>query len=446
MSSAGAQLTEGPVGRHLLRMTLPMVGGIFSMIAGNLVDTWFVARLGTDALAAISFTFPVVFTLSSVAIGLGAGSSSVLARALGRDDPEGVRRLTTDALILSVGITAALAVVGVLTIAPLFAALGAPAEMIPHIARYMQIWYLGIVFVVVPMVGMSAIRATGDARLPALLMISAAALNAALDPLFIFGLGPIPGLGLQGAAVAAVISRATSLLGALYILHARMGLISTARPPLRALRRSFAQILHVGLPAAGTNAIIPLSTGVITAMLAGFGPEVVAGFGLCSRVEAVALVIFYAMSSIIGPVVGQNLAAGQVGRVQRALGLSARFCLAYGLLLALALALLGQPIALRFDAHPGVVAVAARYFLIVPISYGAAGMVMINNAAFNGMGRPLPAVLVSLTRMVGIYVPLAYAGSRLWGASGLFAAYALANGVCGVGAYLWACRVSRRAA
>lgn len=438
MRQARARLTEGPVGGHLVAMTLPMMIGISAMMALNLVDTWFIGRLGAGPLAAISFTFPVVFTLSSVSIGLGAGTSSVLARAIGRDDTERARRIATDALILATLITSGLAVVGMMTIEPLFRLLGAPADMIPMIADYMIIWYWGLAFLVVPMVGMASIRATGDARIPGALMIGAAIFNAFLDPLLIFGIGPFPRMELEGAAVAGLIARAATFAGAIAILHYRMHLLTLRWPGIAELRSSWAAILHVGLPAAGTNAIIPISTGVVTAMLAGYGADVVAGFGVASRVEAMMLITFFAMSAIIGPVVGQNLSAGKTDRIHEALNLCTRFCLALGLVLAILLVGLGQPVAALFSDDARVVAVATWYFRIVPLSYGAAGMVMIMNASFNGMGRPMPAVAVSVMRMVVIYLPLAWAGSAWLGYPGIFAAYTVANLICGFGAWRWA--------
>lgn len=124
-----AQLTEGKIGLQLIRLSLPMVWGVFSVLAFSLADTYFVAQLGTRELAAMSFTFPVVTVLGSVAMGLGTGTSSVIARAIGEDNRQQVQRLTTDSLLLSLLIVALLAALGMATIDPLFAALGAGPEL-----------------------------------------------------------------------------------------------------------------------------------------------------------------------------------------------------------------------------------------------------------------------------------------------------------------------------
>ena len=152
-----SKLTEGPVGLQLLKLTLPLVWGVFAVIAFSLADTYFVVQLGTNQLAAMSFTFPVVMVLGSVAMGLGVGASSIIARAIGSGDRYRVRQLTTDSLILSLLVVAILAGLGLATINPLFTALGAGPDALPLIRDYMSVWYLGIIFLVVPLVGIDKV-------------------------------------------------------------------------------------------------------------------------------------------------------------------------------------------------------------------------------------------------------------------------------------------------
>lgn len=438
MKSTPARLTEGPVGRHLVEMTLPMLFGIFTMMMQMFADAYFIGQVGDRELAALSFAFPILMIVTSVAIGLGAGTSSVVARAIGAHDHRRARRLATDSLILSFAITVVICAVGVATISPLFRLMGAPDDMIPLIAGYMRILYSGVPFVVVGMVGMSSMRATGDTRLPGMLMVITAIANVILDPILIFGVGPIPAMELKGAAMAALISRGSLLIGTLILMYHRLDLLSFNKPNAAELRKSWMDVLHVGIPAAGTNVIVPIAIGVITAMIAKYGPEAVAGFGVASRIESVMLVVFYAMSAIIGPFVGQNMSAGKSDRIFLALRLCALFCLGFGLLIAVLLALGGQWLPTFFSDSPTVTKVAALFLWIAPISYGTYGMVMIMNASFNGMGKPMPAVIISVARMALIYVPLAFLGDFFFGVAGIFGAYAIANIVTGIFAYAWA--------
>jgi putative MATE family efflux protein len=444
-SASRATLTEGPVRGHLINLTAPMIWGILAMMSFNVIDTWFCAQLGAPELAAMSFTFPVVMVIISLGIGLMAGTSSVIARAIGRGDEARVKRLTTDALVFSLLVSLILSVIGIISLRPLFVLLGASEDLLPLISDYMLVWYAGLVAIIPPMAGMGAIRATGDSRFQSRLLIVASGVNLILDPLLIFGLLGFPRLELQGAAVATIAARATTIAAGFWALHYKHRMMSFDWPRLSELLSSWGSVLHVGLPAAGTNVIIPASTAVVVAMIAEFGHQAVAGFGAASRIEGLSLVVFFAMSSVIGPFVGQNLGAGEQDRIDEANRRCAVFCLLFGLTVAALLALFARPLIALFSADARVMEVGTAYLWIVPVSYGAAGIVMVVNAAFNGLGHPLPAVAVSTLRMVVLYLPLAWVGARLFQVHGVFAAAAVSNVLAGVTAYFWLRRTARKA-
>lgn len=438
MNSPKPRLTQGPVGGHLVDMTVPVLFGIATMMGQSLIDTWFIGQVGDAQLAAFSFGFPILMIVTSVAIGLGAGTSSVVARAIGADDHKRARRLSTDSLLLSFLVTAIISAIGILTIGPLFRLLGAPDELMPLIRGFMIILYLGVPFIVVGMVGMASMRATGDTRLPSMLMILAAVLNVILDPILIFGVGPVPAMGLNGAAMAALIARASIFVGTLYLMRHRLDMVSFNKPDPGELRQSWRDILHVGIPAAGTNIIVPVGAAVVTAMIARFGPDAVAGFGVASRIESMMLVMYYALSAIIGPFVGQNFSAGKEDRILRALWLCTAFCIGSGLVIAGLLASMSDWLPGLFSDSESVRRVTSMFLWIVPVSYGTYGMVMVMNASFNGLGYPLPGVVVSVCRIAVLYIPVAVVAMQFFDIAGIFAAYAIANIVSGLGAYAWA--------
>tara|TARA_B100001123_G_C15288644_1_gene1016601 strand:- start:1284 stop:2150 length:867 start_codon:yes stop_codon:yes gene_type:complete len=271
-----------------------------------------------------------------------------------------------------------------------------------------------------------------------MLMIIGSILNLILDPILIFGIGPIPAMGLEGAAWAGLLSRGGIFFAVMYYLKVRSDLLTFNKPGGKELITSWRDVLHVGIPAAGTNAIIPIATGVVTAMLARYGPEAVAGFGVASRIESVVLVMFYALSAVIGPFVGQNISAGKADRIYQALRLCALFCMASGLIIMVLLALAGDWLPSLFSDNAMVTDVTKMFLFVVPVSYGTYGMVMIMNAAFNGMGKPMPAVAISVGRMVVIYLPLAFLLENVFGIAGIFGAYMVANIITGIISYRWA--------
>ncbi|RME77208.1 MAG: MATE family efflux transporter [Chloroflexi bacterium] len=413
-----------------------MIFGILGMVAFNLVDTFYVGQLGTAPLAAISFTFPVILMLNSLSMGLGVGASAVISRAIGEGDPYKVKRLTTDSLVLALLVVVAFVALGLLTINPLFQALGARGEILALTRQYMLIWYLGMPFVVIPMVGNNAIRATGDTKTPSAIMMTAVVVNMVMDPLLIFGLGPFPRMELAGAALATVLARATTLGVSFWVLYHREKMITFSPPALSEVLASWRQILYIGLPTAATNMIIPVAAGIVTRLLASFGPETVAGYGVASRIDMFALTVLMALGSVLGPFVGQNLGAGKFDRLRRGVSLSQRFALVWGGLMFLLLAVLARPVAGLFNDNPLVIDTIVLYLHIVPIGYGMQGMLMLSNTTLNVLNKPFYASGLIITQMFVLYVPLAYLASTMFGPAGIFSAAVTANLLAGLAAFL----------
>jgi putative MATE family efflux protein len=431
-----AALVDGPIGGMLARLTVPMIFGIVGMVMFNLVDVFFVGRLGTKELAALSFTFPVVLVIGSIAMGLGIGAGALISRTIGEGDAARVRRLTTDGLILALLFVAALVVVGLATIEPLFRALGATPEMLPFIKQYMGIWYPGVIFVVVPMVGNHAIRATGDTRTPALIMLVGATVNAVMDPLLIFGVGPFPRLGISGAAAATVIARATTLLVSLWVLGYRDRMLVCAPCSMRIIADSWKRILYIGLPAAASMIIVSLTAAVFTRFVSAYGAEAVAAFGVSTRIEFFSLTVVRALSTAIGPFIGQNWGAMKFERVRTGIRYSGIFSVGWGAAMFIVLAAAAGPIAAIFNDNPQVISKIVWYLRIVPVGYGMWGLLNISVMALNVLNKPLHATALMVIRMFALSIPLALLGGWLFGLTGIFSALAVANVIAGSAAFI----------
>lgn len=442
-SKSRINLLDGLVGRTLLRLAGPMVLGLVAVILFNVVDTFWVGRLGAHELAAMSFTFPVVFLLMSLSVGMGVGVTAAVSPLIGKGDIQRVCRLTTDGLIFANTLVLILAVTGLLTIAPVFRSLGASAEMIRLIRSYIAPWYLGIGFIVIPIVGNAAIRATGDTKTPSMVMIIAGGVNMVLDPLLIFGPGPFPRLELQGAAIATVISYAITFFASLWILWKRERMLDFSRPQTRDVFNSWSRILYVGLPAAGTQMLVPLGAGIITRITSWFGPEAVAAFGVGSRIESLAMIPAMALASSLTPFVGQNLGARKSERVRTALHFAKRAVLLYGAAVAGVLALMAWPLASLFSVDATVVDIARWYLYTVPVSYGFLGLMFALNSTFNAARQPMKSAFLIAMRLFVFAVPLGLAGAVLFGIRGLFLGISAANVLVGVLAVLLGRRLLR---
>ncbi|HBC56348.1 MAG TPA: MATE family efflux transporter [Gammaproteobacteria bacterium] len=415
-----------------------MVWGLFSVIAFNLADTYFIGQLGANELAAISFTTPIVLVITSLAIGLGTGTSSILARTIGQGDRDRLRRIATDSLILTALVSVLLMWIGLKSIESLFSVMGAEPAVLVLIHEYMGIWYLGLPFLVLPMVGNSSLRAQGNTLFPSLIMFIAALVNVILDPILIFGLFGAPRLEMQGAAIATVLARMVTLIAALWMLGVKEKLLVFAVPGRQQLWQSWVAIFHVGLPAAGTNVVVPLGMAVVTALMASFGANAVAALGVATRIEAFSIISLFALASSLGPFVGQNAGAGKRARVIRVVQGANIMALVWGLFIAAILFFISEPVVKLFSENESVIAMAKSYLIIISISYGFQGMLMVNSSTFNALGKPLPSTLLSLGRMFLLYVPMALVAKTYWGTQGIFIVAALANVISGVVAFAWA--------
>lgn len=350
----------------LKRMTIPMILGMLMMMSFGLIDTFFVSLLGTDPLAAISFTFPVTFTVISLNIGLGIGTSAIIGKLQGSGGLTESRVYATGSLMLSALLVGSLALIGFLTIEPIFSLLNASPLLLPYITDYMGLWYLSSVFLSLPMVGNSVLRACGDTRTPSIVMATVGGINALLDPLFIFGFGPFPAMGIQGAALATLLAWLVGATWILYLLAIKRNLILPRLLSFQELKESSREILRIGLPAAGANMLTPIAGGVMTAIVASYGAEAVAAWGVGNRMESIASIVVLALSMTLPPFISQNMGANKLERVQKAYILSLKFVLFWQFFVFLAMWLLSGWIAMVFASESEVRQLIQLFLMIVP--------------------------------------------------------------------------------
>ncbi|ELZ1260021.1 MATE family efflux transporter [Vibrio fluvialis] len=435
-------LLSAPIPNVLRQMTIPMIFGMVAILMFNLVDTFFISLLGTDALAAISYTFPVTFGVNCITMGIGVGLSTSIGRLLGQGDTSNAARFSTHGLLLAITLVAIACTAGFFTIEPLFLLLGAKAELIPLIEQYMQVWYLTIPLLVIPMAGNSAIRATGDTKTPAKMMMLAGAINGCLDPLLIFGYGPFPELGIQGAAIASAFSWLGALIGSLYVLVKRDRLL--APPHFASLRHDWQQILKIGTPAALSTAMSPISGALLMMMLSSHGTAAVAAYGAAQRIESILILVLMSLTSALTPFMAQNFGAQNPTRSFSGLFLSLRFSLIFQLLVFIMMVPLSIPLAALFSQEQAVRDLLWHYLLVVPFSYGFQGVVMMLVSALNALHLPLKAFQWSFMRLFLFTLPSAWLGSTLYGIEGLFIGIALGNVLGGLSGYLYALLLRRR--
>lgn len=433
-------LVRDPVGQAIYRTSLPTTIGAVAMILFYLADTWFVSQLGTRQLAALGFTFPATIMLTYLGVGLGIGTSAVVARSIGANNHDKAVEMTYAAHAFGFLFGLLLILPAMATIDWVFTLMGASDETLVLIREFLSIWYLGIPLFLVQFAGTAVMRASGNSRLQGRLMMLGAAINAILDPIFIFGFGPVPAYGIKGAAIATVITWFLANIFIWYHLALREQLLKIFWPGLNKLIKDWLLLMQIAFPAALANMITPLSTGIITATLATYGASAVAAFGVVMRIEALVMIVPLGMSMSLPPFISQNYGANAFDRVRQGLLMSLKFVLGLQFVLYLVVALAAPLIATIFSEEQSVRDVIITILRILPASYAFQAMVILSASSFNALHAPRNALLTSLLRFVVFYVPLALLGASIGGISGLFIGAAIGNLLAGVVITWWILR------
>lgn len=413
-------LVSDPIQQSLVRMTIPMIAGMIMMFSFNLVDSFFIGLLGTEPLAALTFILPVSFTIMSLAIGLGIGASAVVGKYLGRSDFYKAKEASTVICYVSLLIAAVLVGVCWFFMEPLFMLIGANESHMPSIHAYMGVWFPSSLFLVSIMTMNSILRAGGDTKTPSILMAAAGIVNAILDPLLIFGLGPFPEMGIRGAAVATLIAWGIGFFYLAHLLIVKRELISTTIPHKAVMISSSREMLRIGGPAAIANMATPMAAFFMTSIVASYGDAATAAYGVGVRLETMATVIVLAMSSTLPPLISQNFGADRIDRVDEAYRISIRFILIWQMVIYAVLVLVAALIASMFSSDPAVIDAIKLFIWILPLGYGFQGVIILTNSSLNAMHRPGTALKLSFVRFFIFYVPLSWLGSELYGLNGFF--------------------------
>ncbi len=441
-----ARLITGSIPGHLVSQTAPGIVGVLATMSVGVIDAYFIGQLGSDELAAISFIFPVITALSSLGVGIMVGVSAVVSRALGEGEEARARGRANLGILTGVAAGLIFGATLYLTRQPLFALMQAEPQVLVLIEEYIRPFAMVFPLLLIMMAVNGVLRGQGLAKSSTLVLLAYAAVNWVLDPIFITGIGSFEGFGMAGAAYATGCGWVVALMTA-FALLAR-GEIRFNPGALRGRRWGVGlrALLKVAIPASFTNSISPAAMAVLTGLVAAESQSAVAGFGAGGRIQAIALVPLLALSGSIGAIVGQNWGARLYDRAYRAIWQASLFCLAYGLLSAVALYALCWWFAGLFSDEPAVIAATARYLQISVWGYAGFGVLIMINGALNAVDRANTALVLSLARVFLVMLPFALFMRPTWGAEAIFSAELIANLLGGVVAAAIGWRVFRKAA
>ncbi|MFT5819579.1 MAG: putative MATE family efflux protein [Crocinitomix sp.] len=414
----------------LRKMSIPIGVGMLSTFLFQVVDTYFIGKLGSESLAALGFSSTIYFVLVSLYIGLSIGVSIIIGQAVGQGDMPKVKKTTWLSLLLSFGLSVILSTISILFIDPIFSALGASNEILPLIKEYTIPILIGMPFLTIGITASGILRASGNITKPEVIMAIAGLINVILDYALIFGKWGLPEMGIQGAAYATAISWFFVLIG-MIVLLLQDKLLGAAKDATNTIKSLTREIFKLGLPTILTQIIGPLTVAFLTFLLAQQSPMAVAAFGVVSRIEMLLLIGVLSVSTAITPFVAQNSGAKSIARIDQAIVFGGKASTYISLIIATLLFIFVKPIVSIFSEDPDIINYATNYFYIICLSYAFYALYLITTAVFNGLQKTLISLKITLMKSLIFAVPLTLIGSN-WGVNGIFIGLALANVLAGI--------------
>lgn len=437
--ATGHDLTRGPLGRSLLAVAWPVMLSSLLHTFYDLADAFWLGRLGKEALVAPTITNNVFFIALSLAMGLGVGGTTLVAQYRGAGRMDAVGRVTGQTLLVLLAAGLAVTAIGLAAARPLLVLLQTPPDALAGTLVYLRWIVAGLPFMFAFFVYQGVATGLGDTLGPLKVNLLVVGLNAALDPLLIFGPGPLPQLGVAGAAIATTLTRAlAAALGLRLLLGGRLG-FRVHRADLRWDGALVRRMLAIGFPMAigqtGTSLGFTLLIGVVNT----FGSAVTAAFGIGNRIIHMALVPAFGLAQANATAVGQNLGANRPDRSGRAVWLS---CLMIGAVLLPVTTLMfffGAPISRLFVNDPEVVRYGHDLFRVTSYSVFVFGFIMVLLGSFQGSGHTLPVMVLNMGRLWLVRIPAAYllALTLKMGPLGLWWAMFLSNTLTAIAAAIW---------
>lgn len=432
------KFTEGRIINSLFSLALPIIFANILQSAYQLIDTFWLGRLGADAVAAVSLSFPLLFLVLSLGSGLTLAGTVMVARYKGASNQKMVDFSSSQSVFLILLTSIALAIISYFAAGPLMKIIGAGPDIIEDSVKYFKVSSVGFVFLFIFFIFQSLMRGIGNVMLPVYIVLFTVILNAVLDPLFIYGYGPVPGFGVAGAAVASVITQAiASTIGLFILFRGRHGIkisISSMYFNMENLKRTF----NIGFPASIEQSTRALGMTFMMVIVTSFGSEIVAAYGIGARMLSFIVIPALGLGIATTSLVGQNIGALKIKRAEKVANLSAKVAFFGFTGLGLIMFLVAEPLTAFFiPEDPQVIQDGALFIKIMSLSFGFLGLQQVMNGTFNGAGFTKASMFISIMTLWVVRFPLAYILSYTLelGPVGIWWAFPISNLIAGIVAF-----------
>lgn len=432
--------TEGRIFNSLFSLAVPIILANILQTAYQLIDTFWLGRLGAYAVAAVSLSFPLLFLVLSLGSGLTLAGTVLVSQYKGAEDQKMVDFNSSQTVSLIFFISLLLSAGSYFSAEPLMKLIGAGPEILEPSVSYFKVSSLGFVFLFMFFSFQSLMRGIGNVMLPVYIVLFTVFLNLVLDPLFIYGYGPIPGYGVAGAAVASIITQALSAIIGIFILYRGSSGIRINLPEMAPHYNTLKSIIRLGIPASVEQSTRALGMTMMVVLVTGFGSEVVAAYGIGARILSFIVIPALGLAIATTSLVGQNIGALKIKRAEKVAHLSSQITF-FGLTaMGLIMFLFAEPLTAFFIPHDlEVIQDASLFIKIMAPSFGLLGVQQVLNGVFNGAGFTKASMLISILNLWIIRFPLAYLLSHktLVGYEGIWWSFPVSNAVAAIVAFIY---------
>ncbi len=434
------QKPENSILKSLLKLAIPIVLANILYSAYQITDTFWVGRIGPEAVAAVSLSFPIIFFIISLGGGMAVAGGILVAQYKGKKDYKKLNFIAGQTFLMMIIASIILSIVGYLVSPTLVRLMGADPSVVASAISYMQISFLGLIFMFIFFSFQSLMRGVGDVRAPALIVLSTVLLNLILDPLFIMGYKSIPAFGVTGAAVATVFTQALSaIIGIIILFRGKHGVRIKKidlKPKLAVIKRVFL----LGLPASISQSTRSLGMAMMIFIVAQFGTTVTAAYGIGGRILSFIIIPALGLSAATSTLVGQNIGAKRIDRAEQVAKTSAKLSFIVLSILGILLFIFAKDISVLFiPGHEAVTNIATMFIKIMALSFGFVGVQIVLDGVLIGAGNTFTTMILTIISLWLLRVPLAYflSGYTKLNENGIWWAFPIANIIALLFTYLW---------
>lgn len=434
------KLTEGSILKSLLSLSLPVIFVNILQTAYQLTDTFWVGRLGTDAVAAVSISFPIIFLIISLGIGLGIAGTILVAQYAGKQDQAAVDYTSAQTLMMVIFVSIPLGIMGYFLSPYMTMLMTNDPNVLGPATSYMEISLLGLVFMFTYMVFQSLLRGVGNVKTPMYIVLGTVLLNLVLDPLLIFGYGPVPAMGVTGAAISTIATQAiASIIG--------IGLLASGKYGIRIKLKDFKpdypliiRMFKIGFPSSIEQSTRALGLTVMTLLVTTFGTLTVAAYGIGTRILMFVIIPAMGLSMATSTLVGQNIGAGKIDRAERIAMLSTKLAfVSLSIVGILTFIFANQIVAVFIPGETATIESGAYFLRIMSLTFGFIGMQLTLNGVFVGSGNTMISMILAIVSLWVLRFPLGYVlAMHTWLAEvGIWIAFPVSNIVAALATLIW---------